>query len=341
MHEQVEVIEELTRLGSHKLEPQAHKILKGLGFEPQQLSTSMAQLSGGWAMRAELAKLLLAAPKVLLLDEPTNHLDFASLNWLEAFLADYEGAWVVVSHDRYFLNRRVTSIAELTPDGILVFEGTYDDYVEGRAELDEQLEAKAVLREKRMDEMRAFVERFRAKASKARQAQSKAKALDKLSAEANSAQRAKKPLRALKLALPQPARSGDIVATTKDIKKAYGEKIVYDGVSLSVRRGDRIALVGENGAGKSTLLKILSGALKADAGSRELGHNVATYYFAQHQMDALARGRTVYDEMRGIMPDASESLVRGILGAFLFSGDAVEKRIEVLSGGEKAASSSP
>ncbi|HSI05985.1 MAG: ABC-F family ATP-binding cassette domain-containing protein [Myxococcota bacterium] len=335
-HEQVELIDALSRMGSHSLEARAHRILEGLGFKPETLSGPMSGLSGGWAMRAELARLLLYAPQVLLLDEPTNHLDLSSLNWLEGFLADYEGAWVVVSHDRWFLNRMVTSIAELTPDGLLVFPGTYDDYVEGREELDAQLAAQAMDRERRMAHLKSFVERFGAKASKATQAQSKQKALDKLSAEAATAGKPKRKHRSLKLALPQPVRSGDTVARLTGVKKAYGQNVVYDGVDIHIRRGDRIALVGDNGAGKSTLLKMLSGTLSIDAGNRDIGHNVATYYFAQHQMDALERGQTVLQHMRAAMPDAAESTVRGILGAFLFSGDAVDKVVDVLSGGEKS-----
>ncbi len=335
-HRQVELIESLSRMGSHSLESRAHRILEGLGFRQDQLQGPMTGLSGGWAMRAELARLLLSAPRILLLDEPTNHLDLSSLRWLENFLADYDGAWVVVSHDRWFLNRMVTSIAELTPDGILIFPGTYDDYVEGREELDAQLAAQAMDRERRIAHLRAFVERFGAKASKATQAQSKQKALDKLSAQATGAPKPKKKQRALKLTLPQPTRSGDIVARLTGVKKAYGTNVVYDGVDLQIRRGDRIALVGDNGAGKSTLLKMLSGTLPPDAGTRELGTNVSTYYFAQHQMDALERGQTVLQHMRAAMPDAAESTVRGILGAFLFSGDDVDKLVDVLSGGEKS-----
>ena len=336
VHRQIDLIESLSRMGSHSLESRAYRILEGLGFKQNQLGGPMSGLSGGWAMRAELARLLLFAPQVLLLDEPTNHLDLASLTWLENFLADYPGAWVVVSHDRYFLNRMVTSIAEMTADGILVFPGTYDDYVEGREELDAQLAAQAMDRDRRIAHLKSFVERFGAKASKATQAQSKQKALDKLSAQASGAPQPKRKRRGLRLNLPQPVRSGDIVARLSGVKKAYGTNVVYDGVDAQIRRGDRIALVGDNGAGKSTLLKMLSGTLAPDAGARELGHNVQTYYFAQHQMDALERGQTVLQHMRYNMPDAGESTVRGTLGAFLFSGDDVDKVVDVLSGGEKS-----
>lgn len=336
IEQQVELLDALTGMGAHELEGNAHRILKGLGFDALKLDGPMSALSGGWAMRAELARLLVAAPQILLLDEPTNHLDLTSLQWLESFLADYDGAWVVVSHDRYFLNRMVTSIAELSTDGMIVFDGNYDDYLEGRAELDAQLESAAADRERRMAALKSFVERFGAKATKAAQAQSKRKALEKLSTEQAGAKRAKRPHRSLRMTLPQPQRSGDTVIRLEDAKKAYGERVVYDGASMSLRRGERIALVGENGAGKSTLLKMLAGVLPLDAGTRDVGHNVSTYYFAQHQMDALQRGRTVLEELRAVMPDAAESQVRGILGAFLFSGDAVDKHIQVLSGGEKS-----
>ncbi|HET6344483.1 MAG TPA: ABC-F family ATP-binding cassette domain-containing protein, partial [Myxococcota bacterium] len=268
----------------------------------------------------------------LLLDEPTNHLDLESLDWLETFLDGYPGAWVVISHDRYFLNRMVTSIAELSEDGLFVFPGAYDDYVEARAELAERLAAEARAHAKRVAEISGFIERFKAKATKARQAQSRAKLLERMEPPPPAAQ----PKRTLRFKLPEPKRSGDIVATLDRVDKRYGEKVIYKDLSLQIRRGERIALVGVNGAGKSTLLKILAGSVAPDAGSRALGHNVDVYYFAQHQLDVLDARNTVLAEMQGAMPQESLSRVRGILGAFLFSDDAVDKSISVLSGGEKS-----
>ncbi len=322
------------------LEGRAKEILAGLGFRPDQLGAPLGTLSGGWGMRVELARLLLAAPELLLLDEPTNHLDVASLDWLEGFLGDYPGAWLVVSHDRWFLNRMVTSIAELTPSGLLVFPGNYDDYLEARDELEERLAAEQAAIAKRVAELQAFVDRFRAKATKARQAQSRAKQVDKLERQARAAAEATPPppprKRHLKLELPAPARSGDTVVSLAGARKAYGPKVVYDAADVLIRRGERVALVGENGAGKSTLLKMLGGILELDGGERKLGHNVETFYFAQHQADALDAAHTVLEELRALLPLETETRVRGLLGAFLFSGDAVEKRIAVLSGGEKS-----
>jgi len=318
-------------LGGYRLETEARTILGGLGFRPGEVMRPVTEFSGGWRMRAALARLLLLRPSLLLLDEPTNHLDLESLGWLESFLADYDGTVVVVSHDRYFLNRMVTSIAELGAGGLTVYPGDYDDYLVEREARRELLEAQARNQAKRIAEIERFIERFRYKATKARQVQSRVKMLERIDRiEAGRA------ARQIRVAFPQPPRTGRRVASLRGIAKAYGENVVYRGVDFEVERGDRVALVGVNGAGKSTLLKILAGALAPDAGERALGPHVAVHYYAQHQLDALDPARTVLEELEAVAPGLGHTRVRTLLGAFLFSGDAVEKRISVLSGGEKA-----
>ncbi|MEL6544998.1 MAG: ABC-F family ATP-binding cassette domain-containing protein, partial [Myxococcota bacterium] len=287
-HEHAEALERYERSGGYNLEARAKSILVGLGFASSGLNAEMDTLSGGWAMRAELARLLLARPGLLLLDEPTNHLDIESIDWLERFLDDYDGTWVVVSHDRYFLNRMVDRVAELSPQGLLVFEGDYDAYVVARRELDARIEAEAAQLGKRMAEVERFVERFRAKATKAKQAQSRVKLLERMKKRASSAPQARGELAAIHLNLPKPPRSGDSVLEVEDLSKHYGNHVVYSGLNFSLRRGEKVALVGPNGAGKSTLLKILAGELDPTAGECRLGHNVSRYYFAQHQSDLLA-----------------------------------------------------
>ncbi len=282
-------------------------------------------------MRASLARLLLVAPSLLLLDEPTNHLDLASLAWLENFLSGYDGTVVVVSHDRYFLNRMVTSIADLTPDGLVVYPGDYDDFLVEREARRELLEARARNQAKRIAEVERFIERFRYQATKARQVQSRIKALEKVERLELPGSR-----REIRFVFPEPPRTGRRVATLTDVHKAYGDNVVYSGVSVAVERGDRVALVGDNGAGKSTLLKVLAGVLPFERGERALGAHVAVHYYAQHQLDALDATRTVLEELEAVAPEATHTRLRTILGAFLFSGDSVDKRVGVLSGGEKA-----
>jgi ATP-binding cassette subfamily F protein 3 len=318
-------------LGGYRLESQARTILSGLGFRADELTRPLVEFSGGWRMRAALARLLLLNPSLLLLDEPTNHLDLEALAWLESFLSGYDGTVVVVSHDRYFLNRMVTSIAELGPAGLTVYPGDYDAYLVEREARRELLEAQARNQAKRIEEIERFIERFRYKATKARQVQSRVKMLAKV-------ERIEVPGagRRIHFKFPEPPRTGRRVATLTGVRKAYGDNVVYAGVDFMVERGDRVALVGENGAGKSTLLKILAGALPFDAGERTLGAHVAAHYYAQHQLDALTPTNSALDEIVAAAPDLPHTRLRTILGAFLFSGDAVDKRVSVLSGGEKA-----
>ena len=318
-------------LGGYRLETEANTILSGLGFRPPNFTRPLSEFSGGWRMRAMLARLLLQRPSLLLLDEPTNHLDIESLEWLESFLADYEGTVVLVSHDRYFLNRMVTSIAELAPSGLTVYPGDYDEYLVQRQARRELLEAQARNQAKRIAEIERFIERFRYKASKARQVQSRVKMLDRI-----DRIQVEREARVIRFAFPQPPRTGRRVATLKGVHKAYGDNVVYAGVDFEVERGTRAALVGPNGAGKSTLLKMLAGALPFDRGERTLGAHVAVHYYAQHQLDALTPSLTVLEELERAAPELGQTRLRTILGTFLFSGDAVEKKIAVLSGGEKA-----
>jgi ATP-binding cassette, subfamily F, member 3 len=239
-------------------------------------------------MRAMLARLLLQRPSLLLLDEPTNHLDIESLEWLESFLVDYEGTVVLVSHDRYFLNRMVTSIAELAPSGLTVYPGDYDEYLVQRQARRELLEAQARNQAKRIAEIERFIERFRYQATKARQVQSRVKMLgriDRIEVERDA--------RVIRFSFPQPPRTGRRVATLLGVHKAYGDNVVYAGVDFEVERGMRVALVGPNGAGKSTLLRMLAGALPFDRGERSLGAHVAVHYYAQHQLEALTPTLTV------------------------------------------------
>src|SRR5687767_15083906 len=318
-------------LGGYRLEISARAILTGLGFATADLARSLAEFSGGWRMRAALARLLLMAPSLLLLDEPTNHLDLESLGWLENFLAGYDGTVVVVSHDRYFLNRMVTSIAELSPAGITVYPGDYDEYLVEREARRQLLEAQARNQAKRIAEIERFIDRFRYQATKARQVQSRIKMLDKVERIELDGVTKK-----IHFAFPEPPRTGRRVASLRDIHKAYGANVVYRGMEFDVERGDRVALVGENGAGKSTLLKILAGALPFERGERVLGAHVAVHYYAQHQLDALTPTNSALEEIIAAAPDLPHTRLRTILGAFLFSGDAVEKKVSVLSGGEKA-----
>jgi len=318
-------------LGGYRLETEAKAILGGLGFRPTDFARQLTEFSGGWRMRAALARLLLQRPSLLLLDEPTNHLDIESLEWLESFLVDYEGTVVIVSHDRYFLNRMVTSIADLGPSGVTVYPGDYDEYLVQREARRELLEAQARNQAKRVAEIERFIERFRYQASKARQVQSRVKMLERM-----ELVEVERDARVIRFAFPQPPRTGRRVATLAGVRKAYGDNVVYASVDFEVERGMRVALVGPNGAGKSTLLRMVAGVLPFDLGERTLGTHVAVHYYAQHQLEALTPSLTVLEELERAAPELGQTRLRTILGTFLFSGDAVEKKIAVLSGGEKA-----
>jgi ATP-binding cassette subfamily F protein 3 len=318
-------------LGGYQLEVQARAILSGLGFKAEDLVRSVGELSGGWRMRAQLARLLLLRPKLLLLDEPTNHLDLESLNWLEDFLVGYDGTVIIVSHDRYFLNRMVSSIADLGPGGLTLYAGDYDHYLLEREVRQQLLEARARNQAKRVAEIERFIERFRYQATKARQVQSRIKMLQRL-----ERVELERPARRVGFSFPDPPRSGRRVAALKSIHKQYGDTVVYRGIDFEVERGERVALVGINGAGKSTLLRMLAGVLPFERGERVLGAHVEVQYYAQHQLDALDVELTILQELERAAPAATHTRLRTLLGAFLFSGDTVDKKVAVLSGGEKA-----
>ena len=269
--------------GGFERESRVERILGGLGFDGERIERPLNSFSGGWLMRVELAKLLLSNPDVLLLDEPTNHLDLPSIQWFEETLAEYPGAVVIISHDRTFLRRHVNRVAELESAGLTVFDGSFDRYVEQRALRREELIANKRSQDRKIATTERFIERFRAKNTKAKQVQSRIKALNKLERVELDEVRTSK----LRLAIPAVARSGRSVLSLEGIQKSYGDTVVYEGVDLSIERGNRVALVGPNGAGKSTLLRIASGALPFDAGERTLGHNVTVAFFAQHRLEAL------------------------------------------------------
>jgi ATP-binding cassette subfamily F protein 3 len=318
-------------LGGYSLEAEAHRILAGLGFSEADTGRDVGEFSGGWMMRVALARLLLANPDVLLLDEPTNHLDLASVEWLQGFLADYAGAIVLVSHDRDFIDTVANRVAELRNGTLTEYVGDYADFVEQREERLAQLEAQARTQQKKIAATEAFIERFRYKATKARQVQSRIKALERVD-------RVKVPTgrtKSVKFRFPEPPRSGRTVITLADIHKRYGANVVYEGLDLQFERGQKLALIGPNGAGKSTLLKILAGVLPFEGGTRELGSNVKVAYFAQHQIEALNPANTVMQELALASTRLTTAEMRKLLGAFLFTGDAVEKRVGVLSGGEQ------
>jgi ATP-binding cassette, subfamily F, member 3 len=319
------------QLGGYGLEAEARRILAGLGFGDADVERDIGTFSGGWMMRVALAKLLLANPDVLLLDEPTNHLDLASVEWLQGFLAAYAGAIVLVSHDRDFINEIANRVAELARGTLTEYAGDYADFVEQREERIALLERMAAVQQRKVAQTERFIERFRYKATKARQVQSRIRALERL-------ERVEVPTtrtRSVRFRFPQPPRSGRIVARLSGVVKRYGDNTVYDGLDLELERGQRVALIGPNGAGKSTLLKILAGVLPFEGGERELGSNVRVAYFAQHQIEALDPRRTVFEELGDAAPRMATAEMRKLLGAFLFSGDAVNKKVEVLSGGEQ------
>jgi ATP-binding cassette subfamily F protein 3 len=318
--------------GGFEREARVERVLAGLGFDAEARGRPLHSFSGGWLMRVELARLLLQAPDVLLLDEPTNHLDLPSIQWFEQTLADYRGAVVMITHDRTFLRRHATRIAELEFERLVVFDGSYDRHVAQKEERIEQLRSERRNQDRRIAEQERFIERFRYKASKARQVQSRVKALDQI----ERVEVPEEDRRALRLRIPEPARAGASVLTLEGIHKAYDDHVVYAGVDFELRRAERVALAGPNGAGKSTLLRIAAGVLPPDRGDRRLGHNVTAAFFAQHQLEVLDPARTVLQELEAVARTDDTPRLRGHLGAFLFTGDDVDKKISVLSGGEKA-----
>ena len=327
-----EAQEAFAALGGYAQEAEAQEIVAGLGFAAGSQDAPLQSLSGGWWMRVELARLLLMRPSYLLLDEPTNHLDIPSRQWLEDFLRGYTGGWVVASHDRYFLNRMVTSIAELGPEGILAVPGSFEDYLEARAAMALQQARSELARAKKLAHMQAFIDRFRAKASKASQVQSRIKMMGR----EPGANRARQQAQLSGMNLPTAPRSGEMVLDLQQVGHGYGGHTIFSDLSWTLRRGDKVALVGPNGAGKSTLLKLAAQVLSPDRGRVNIGTQVVPYYFAQHQLEVLQPELTVLQQMQVLCKDASMGRLRSLLGAFLFSGDAVDKKVGVLSGGEKS-----
>ncbi|MGC3997695.1 MAG: ABC-F family ATP-binding cassette domain-containing protein [Anaeromyxobacter sp.] len=342
-----ELHEELDHFEEHYGRRRAERILGGLGFRPDDLSRPAAHFSGGWKMRAALAGLLLQDPDLLLLDEPTNHLDVPTLTWFDAFLRGTHKAVLLISHDRDFLNRQIDRVLSLEPEGLRSYAGTYDDYRRQRAEEEIQLLAQAEKQEAKRAQLERFIERFGAKATKARQAKSKEKQLEKMEEVQVLEHRD-----TLRFQFAEAPRSGREVLRLEGVRKAFGPKVVYRSLDGTIQRGERVAVIGPNGAGKTTLLKLVAGELAADGGEVKLGHGVVAGYYAQHHFDkpehegdpafrtsstgTLDPDRTIVDTLWDLVPDRGEAYVRSIAGSFLFSGDDADKKVGVLSGGERA-----
>ncbi|TNF22907.1 MAG: ABC-F family ATP-binding cassette domain-containing protein [Deltaproteobacteria bacterium] len=318
-------------LDGYALEARAREILAGLSFRPDAVDGDVGRLSGGWKMRVALARILLMRPDLLLLDEPTNHLDIESIVWLERFLRDFDGAVVLVSHDREFMNRLVTKIVEIDEGALNSCTGDYDFYERQRALADQHQEAQHARQQAMLAKEEAFIARFKARASHASQVQSRVKKLDKIDKIEPPRRR-----KVIKMELRQPPRSGDDVVKLTGVHKAYGPLVIYDGLDFLVRRRERWCVMGVNGAGKSTLLKMIAGASAPDAGTVDIGASVRMGYFAQHAMEILKPTLTVLETLESAYPTANGTALRTYLGTFGFSGDDVDKRVDILSGGEKA-----
>ncbi|WP_314921327.1 ABC-F family ATP-binding cassette domain-containing protein [Slackia exigua] len=318
-------------LGGYSFRSTVRSVMFGLGFKEDDLQRLTTEFSGGWQMRVALAKLLVRKPEVLLLDEPTNHLDLESVKWLEKFLRAYDGAVIVVSHDRAFMDNMVDRVAEIDAGQLRLYRGNYSSYLRQREEWLVRLEQEAAAQAEERAKMEAFIERFRYKPTKARQVQERIRKLEKMPRIAVPQKK-----KAVHFNFVQPPRTGDMVVRLEDVTKHFGEKRVYDGLDLAFYRGEKVAFVGPNGAGKSTLLKMIAGVLSPDAGRVSYGTNVSMTYYAQHQLEELHPGNTVFQELDKVAPGWTMSQVRTLLGSFLFIGDDVDKRVSVLSGGEKS-----
>lgn len=327
-----DVHDRFNELGGYRLEAKAKQILAGLSFREKDFDRPAREMSGGWVMRAHLARLLTQEPDLLLLDEPTNHLDLEALLWFQQYLQSYPGAILVISHDREFLNQIVGSIVEIRQSKLIRYRGGYDEYLQQREAYEQQQLAAYKHQEREIGRLMEFVNRFRAKNTKATQAQSKLKQIERMDKVAAPEGDERK----LDFQFPQPQRSGHRVIKLEDIHHAYGENVVYRGIDFQAERGQRVVLVGPNGAGKSTLLKILAGVVTPQAGTRTLGHNAKAGYYSQYRVEMLHPERTVLEEAFDTPQRLTEQFVRTLLGCFLFSGDDVFKQVEVLSGGEKS-----
>jgi len=318
-------------LGGYALDARAREILSGLGFTQESMDDDVGKLSGGWKMRVALARILLMRPDAMLLDEPTNHLDLESIIWLEQFLKGYEGGLIITSHDREFMNRIVTKIAEIDGGELTTFSGDYEFYLKQRAILEAQAASEFDRQQAMLAKEEAFIAKFKARASHAAQVQSRVKKLDKI--ERVEAPRKRKKL---KFDFQDPPRSGDDVAKLDGVYKSWGKRVIYDNFTWLVRRKERWCVMGANGAGKSTLLKLIAGAADVDTGRVNVGASVKMGYFAQHSMDILRPELSVFDTLTAAFPLASQGSIRTLAGVFGFPGDDVDKPCRVLSGGEKA-----
>ena len=325
-----EVQEEYDHLGGYALESQAREVLAGLGFDDERIDGDVGLLSGGWKMRVAMARVLLGKPDILLMDEPTNHLDIESIVWLENFLKALPGTLLMTSHDREFLNRIVTRIAEIDAGEITSYSGNYDFYERERSIRETNREAAYARQQAMLAKEQRFIDRFSTHAAKAAQVQSRIKALDKIEKIELPRKRT-----VVRFDFRQPPRSGDQVALIENVRKAYGKRVIYDGFSLNVRRGERWCVMGKNGAGKSTLLKMVAGEVKPDSGDIRLGASLKRGYFAQQALDLLDPDLTIEEQLRQDFPEESIGALRSLAGAFQFSGDDVDKKIRALSGGEK------
>jgi len=321
---------EFRNRGGYSIEAQVGTVLNGLGFGKQDWARHTEEFSGGWQMRIALAKLLLQKPNLLLLDEPTNHLDLEARNWLETYLTNYEFGFVLISHDRYFLDVTVERTIEVWNKKVYFYSGNYEKYLAQKAERKAQLEAAYRNQRERIEQLEAFINRFRYQATKAKQVQSRIKELEKIERVEIPPEEA-----TIHFSFPQPKPSGRVVAEFKDVSKSYGAKHVFSGANFIIERGDRIALVGINGAGKSTLIKLLTGREPLSSGSYTLGHNATPDYFAQDQYKELNVDARLLDDLSNAAPRHTQTQLRSLLGCFLFSDEDVFKRIGVLSGGER------
>ena len=325
-----EVQEEYDHLGGYGLEAQAREVLHGLGFDDERIDGDVGLLSGGWKMRVAMARVLLGRPDVLLMDEPTNHLDIESIIWLEQFLKNQSGAVLMTSHDREFMNRVVTKIAEIDGGEITAYSGNYDFYERERSIREANREAAYARQQAMLAKEQRFIERFAAHAAKAAQVQSRVKALEKIERIELPKKR-----RVVKFDFRPPPRSGDQVAVLEDVSKAFGRRVVYDDLSMTIRRGERWCVMGRNGAGKTTLLRMVAGVMPPDTGEVRLGASLKMGYFAQQALDLLDPELTIEEQLQHDFPHESIGVLRNLAGAFQFSGDDVDKKIRSLSGGEK------